>query len=52
MPIEVETCHLCNVELADDDKIIVVAKETAVAMRVLSHVHCAARVAAKIRANE
>ena len=53
MPVViVETCHLCNEELADDAKVIVVAKGNPQAMRVLSHVACAYRVAAKVRANE
>jgi hypothetical protein len=52
MAVEVEVCHLCNVELADDSRVIVVAKESPQAMRVLAHVHCAFRAAAKVRANE
>jgi hypothetical protein len=50
--VVVECCHLCDVELTNDARVIVVAFETPLAPRVLAHAHCAARVAAKIRANE
>jgi len=47
-----ETCHECNQELEPGAKVIVVAFQSERAPRVLVHVHCAARIAAKIRANE
>jgi hypothetical protein len=47
-----ETCHLCNEELVSGAKVLLVKKESPTENRVLAHVHCAARVAAKIRANE
>jgi len=47
-----ETCHECNQALEPGASVIVVAFQSERAPRVLVHVHCAARVAAKIRANE
>jgi hypothetical protein len=40
MAVEVEVCAICALEIAEDAKVVILAKESATALRSIVHLEC------------
>jgi hypothetical protein len=52
MAVEVEVCALCAEEIAEDAKVVIQAKESATAPRVIAHLACNWKATVKRAAGE
>ena len=52
MAVEVEVCALCAEEISEDAKVVIQAKETALALRVIVHQSCNWKATVKRAAGE